>query len=1239
MNNKRNSKLLLNTNFLRFFLLAMVLTTIFQNYGIAQIPKENDRIGWSSDGNLADEDDWSATAMALAVFAKMGWQDKLVHFDYNNRLDRSLDWKEAENYESTIGGARRFGFNEENFFNDQRELDAAIEHAKEEINISHEGSKFWYVQAGPFEVAYQALLRANPEKRQYCILVSHSEVNEVPGKWKLKDGTPSHGKDDCVALGAKYFFTTNQYMEKFGGRRFKRWDLVEWMKNSPCDEYRWVHSRFLATAEHKDGGLDASDGGMAFALATGDLDGNFEKLQNFLGSDCSNSTTDMQIISIIMDADDEISSSKPVRWAVDQLQESLNQHGVKVVTYSALETAPDSELAIIVAGSKNALSQKILKMRNVSVSDERESLGLVQGNISGKKVLLACGSDAKGLMYAVLELADRIQCGIAPSVALRISKPIIEKPALKIRSIYRTFTSEVEDKPWYNDREFWKSYLSELAKQRINRFSLAFGMGYNSPTRCVDSYFFFAYPFLVEVPGYDVRALGLPDEERDSNLEMLRFISDEAAAHGMEFQLALWSHGYNFPENVNYKISGLTEENHATYCRDALALVLKTCPSITGVTYRVHKESGIPDGTKDFWEIVFDAHKQADHHVWIDMHGKSLTQDQLTWALETGMPVSASPKFVGEHMGLGYHPADIRHDDKGKTKEYSEPAHGVHLTLRKFTRAGYGDFLPEDREWRVLHRIWPGTNVLLLAGDPALAAGYSRSTNLLGSLGVERVDPLGFKGRKGTGYPGGRCAYADKSLEPEWDFQKFLYTYRVWGRLLYNPEADPDVWLRFLRSKFGDAAKSMEIALANSSRVVHLITTAHGAATDCTRFWPEMYTNQPIVNESDDVIFSDNPSPKVFGNVSPHDPQLFSKMNEFAAALLEGEELAKYSPLVVAQWLEDMADTATRNLNTAESLVEDKSDVEFRRFYHDIKIQCGIANFFAHKMRAAVLWHLYEGSGDTAALVEAIKHYTTAHDVWVKMAEDAKSIYVENVSFGDWVTQSGHWIDRIPRIDSDIADMKEALAKAKANGNKSSQQKSVSTAIQRVKSRPQLPTMNCQHTPAKNFQPGKPMKIELELTREAKGVDLYYRHVNQAVEWQVVRMDKKGNQCQAVIPAEYTKTRYPMEYYFAIDMGEAGKAIFPGLDANQANMPYFVIRQFDAAISNKKPSEVWSPLFNGISLDGWHVACLDDDKGKNFWQVTEGTIECNSMGNPEHDYIWLCTDKEYDDFELTLKFT
>ncbi len=864
-------------------------------------------------------------------------------------------------------------------------------------------------------------------------------------------------------------------------------------------------------------------------------------------------------VSLVFDPNDPVANAQSAQWALEQLKEALKVQGIKSAVYAKLKDAPVNDLCVLVSGSKSKMARDLMGKRSVAVSETPEALGLVRGVIDGRSVLLACGHDSRGLVYALLELADRMNCGIKPVEALKLPRPIIEKPALKVRSIYRAFTSEIEDKGWYNNREFWKAYLTELAKQRINRFSLSLGMGYNSPDGCIDSYFFFAYPFLVDVPGYKVRAVGLPDEERDHNLEMLKFIGNETTARGMEFCLALWSHGCNFPKNVNYPIQGLEVKDHAFYCRDGLSVLLKACPSISGITYRVHSESGIPDGTKNFWDILFQAHQKAGRTVWIDMHGKELTQDQLTWGLNSGMPVSASPKYVGEHMGLAYHPADIRRREKGNVKAYIEPASGVYVPGRQFTRSGYADFVPEDRPWDVLHRIWPGTNMLLLGGDPALAAGYGRNTDVFGSLGVERLDPLSFKGRKGSGHPGGRCAYADKSLEPELDFQKFLYTYRVWGRLLYNPDTDPDVWLRFLRNKFGKAAKPLEIALANSSRVAHLITTAHGAATDNTIYKPEFYTNQPIVKESKDSIFRDNPAPFVFGNVSPHDPQLFSKMNDFAALLLAGETDAKYSPLQVARWLDDMADTAYQNLGIAASLIADKNDVEFRRFYHDIRIQSGTAKFFADKMRAAVLWHVYLASDDTTALVEAIAHYTTARDAWAKMAEEAKPVYMQDITFGTGKVERGHWADRVPAMDADIADMKEALAND--GGKKSNNSEGVRKAINTVKTRAQLAKVDCHHTPVRKFKAGEPIRIELKLAGQAKGVDLYYRHANQAIDWQVMPMGKAGDQYQAVISAEYTKTRFPMTYYFAVNTGKEGIAIYPGLDENLASMPYFVVRQ------------------------------------------------------------------------------
>ncbi|MFC1762805.1 hypothetical protein ACFL6U_12100 [Planctomycetota bacterium] len=876
-------------------------------------------------------------------------------------------------------------------------------------------------------------------------------------------------------------------------------------------------------------------------------------------SGCNNRPGD---VSLVVDPNDAIASAQPAQWALGQLKEALEAQDVRATIYAQLDDAPDNQPCVVVSGSTNKLAHALLDKQSLTVPETPEALGLVEGELGGRQLLLACGHGARGLVYALLELADRINHGAPLREALHVPEPIIEKPAVRIRSIYRAFCSEIEDKGWYNDREFWTHYLSELATQRVNRFSLTLGMGYNKPIGLKDSYLFFAYPFLLDVPGYDVHAVGLPDAERDRNFEMLKFISKETATRGMEFQLQLWSHGKDWrnSDGVNYPIHGLTDENHAPYCRDALEMILKACPDITGITLRVHNESGVPHGSeKSFWKIFFQAFPKAGRPIWIDMHGKQITQGQISDALATGMPVSVSPKYWGEHQGLAYHQADIRQMEKGSVK-FVEPESGVFLDSRAFTRYGYGDLMPEDREWEILHRAWAGTQKLLICGDPALAAGYGNISSFCGSLGVEWPDPLFFKGRKGSGHPGGRCAYADKSLQPKWDFQKFLYTYRVWGRLVYNPDTDPDVWMRFLRSKFGAAAKQMEIAMAHSSRVLMLITTAHGYSPNCAMYYPELYSNMPIVVEN--RSFGDTDVPRVFGNVSPLDPQLFSKMNGFAAALLKGETLAKYSPLEVAQWLEDMAKTSDRNLTEAATLVEDRSDVEFRRFYHDIRIQNGIARFFAFKMRAAVLWHLYEGSGDMTALKKAIEKYTKARDYWAEMAEQAKPVYVSDISFGQRDKQRGHWADQVPAIDADIADMRQELAKAQEKGDKAGHSESISQAIRIVEAPAQRTIADCLHEPAESFKPGNPMEIKVTLQAgEADEVHLYYRHVNQAVNWQVATMKTDGEKYVAIIPGHYTQTRYPMEYYFAIDTGQKGIALYPGLDENLANMPYYVVRQ------------------------------------------------------------------------------
>lgn len=69
-----------------------------------------------------------------------------------------------------------------------------------------------------------------------------------------------------------------------------------------------------------------------------------------------------------------------------------------------------------------------------------------------------------------------------------------------------------------------------------------------------------------------------------------------------------------------------------------------------------------------------------------------------------------------------------------------------------------------------------------------------------------------------------------------------------------------------------------------------------------------------------------------------------------------------------------------------------------------------------------------------------------------------------------------------------------------------------------------------------------------------------------------------------------------------------------------------------------EPAAAWRPLFNGRDLTGWVVKCRPADRAQTWWRVEDGCLVADSLGRPQHDYIWLLSEEEFDDFELRLEF-
>ena len=870
------------------------------------------------------------------------------------------------------------------------------------------------------------------------------------------------------------------------------------------------------------------------------------------------------VAGIVITGDDEPAvRQNPTQWAVDHLIQVVRTAGAAAERAEPADAVPRGSLRVVLAGAPT-LQGDIGDPPGVAAAESAgaaspESFAITRPTGEQGPVVLTA-SHGRGLAYALLELADRAQHSADPIGAIRSVPPSRNSPATPVRGILRTFACEVEDKPWFYDRDFWSEFLTELATQRINRFQLALGMQYNYPHHpATDNYFCFPYPFLLDVPGYDVRAGDLSTAEQDRNLAMLQFISAEAERRGIHFQLGLWNSAFDQGEGSvpRYPIQGLDATNHASYCAAAVSQLLHACPAIAGLTLRVHYEGGIPEPEhEDFWRPVMQSVAAVGRPIELDMHAKGVDEAMLDIARETGLPFLVSAKYWAEHQGLPYHQTSIRE------KEKSTGAAGTGLMAitahqRRFTRYGYGDFLKENRDYGLLFRIWPGTQRVLLWGDPALAAGYGRMATLGGAMGVELCEPLTFKGRMDTGEPGGRDPYLDPALRldgAEW--KKYRYTYRLWGRLLYDPEADPDSWRRFLRSQFGAAAAAVEAALAPASRVLPLVTVVHGLGASNNGYWPEIYLNMPIAGGPNaDHYARDTASPPTFGGVSSFDPSLFYRIDEYADDLMAGRRDGRYPPDVVDDWLESLADDAEQSLASATGLVADADDPSFRRVAVDVAAQAGLGRFFAGKLCAGLAYSLFERTHDLGRLDDSVRAYRAARDAFAAVAQVTTGVYRDDLTFGTRASEHGHWAGRLPDIEADLADLERRYADAQAEAG--------SAATVPIPAVPRADRVHLDHTPPKSFRPGQDVVLEVGIPdpETVASIDLRYRHLNQAEEYQQVEMVRSGSQFSAQIPGTYTDTEYPLVYFFVVHHPAGDAWIMPGLDADLANQPYHVIRQ------------------------------------------------------------------------------
>jgi hypothetical protein len=227
-----------------------------------------------------------------------------------------------------------------------------------------------------------------------------------------------------------------------------------------------------------------------------------------------------------------------VRHGLDEAARALERKGGVLRRTTTIEDAPG--VPVIVAGLSQGTgaAATLLRERKIALPTAPESLLIERVTTRPRDVWLVTAPDDRGLMYALLDVADRIGWAADPLRPLSELHAARKAPAVAERalSIYTMHRASFERR--FFDERYWERYFDMLARDRYNSFVLIFGYenaGYFAP----------AYPYFFDVEGFpDVRVQGFTAADQRRHADALHRLIALAHARGLNVTLGLWDHIY-----------------------------------------------------------------------------------------------------------------------------------------------------------------------------------------------------------------------------------------------------------------------------------------------------------------------------------------------------------------------------------------------------------------------------------------------------------------------------------------------------------------------------------------------------------------------------------------------------------------------------------------------------------------------------------------------------------------------
>jgi hypothetical protein len=826
--------------------------------------------------------------------------------------------------------------------------------------------------------------------------------------------------------------------------------------------------------------------------------------------------------------------SLEAQHGIDEIIAALRERNVPIEMADSPDNAHGNILLIAGLAGDRSLFHGLLEAVRRSVPQNAEALAIQKRQYHGRTAWAIAGFDNCGLMYAELDLAERIRLAPPAEPPLAEARETIEKPDVATRGITLFAMNRAYWESRFYDETYWRRYFDLLAQDRFNSVTVVLGYengGFLAP----------CYPYFFDVPEYPgVRMIGITAEQQARNVEALNQMIAMAHARGIKLSIGIWDHIYRgnvqnggspggnsgLTKPTPNLVWGVTAENLIPYTQAALTEFLRRFPGLDGIEFRMHNESGLkPSEQGPFWKAIFQTIMETNPKLPLDLRAKGLTPEEIQSAIDSGVNFRLSTKYWMEQMGLPFHPTHINPRDQDSA------------------RHSYANLLTYPQRYRMDWQLWNGgTARILLWGDPEYARRFAQSTHLYGGDSFEVDDPLATKmeGQLHDAKPFDLLKSSARYYD--YEFERYWHFFELFGRIGYNLDTPSDLWDMEFQERFGpDAGPILENALHQASWILpRIIASSYPyGGFPMTAGWPEKQH------------LGDLPS---FAKMTPSDVQLFENFDEEAQLMIAKGETPKVRPQATSLWFSQTASALDKQIAIAEKTIGSRRGKEFDSTIIDLKILSGLARYHSQRIPAAVCYRLFVRTGDPAALDDAIDYESKAVEAWRQIVDAAGDTYAPDLMMGARTRNlCGNWKDELESLESDLNKLKGQRNALTAGGNASQ-----CPRYEALTSSPRGPAIS--HQPLSTAPAQKPLIIRAHVDAPSgvKWVQVLYRAVDQTKDYQVLDMkevDGKGTY-EAVIPAETVDPQFDFMYLIQAMDNDHNGTIYP--DFNKQT-PYFIV--------------------------------------------------------------------------------